>query len=50
MISLPGNRRIGSDLIAGIFYVVGQDDCENLVSLSPELIETYMTCFWEVET
>ena len=50
LIGLPGNRRIGTDIIAGVFYVVGQDEEGNLVSLSPELMETYKARFWKPET
>ena len=50
LIGLPGNRRLGTDIIAGVFYVVGQDEEGNLVSLSSELMETYKTRFWEPET
>ena len=50
LIGLPGNRKIGADIITGVFYVVGQDEEGNRVSLSPELMETYKNRFWEPET
>ena len=50
LIGLPGNRQIGTDIIAGVFYVAGQDEEGNLVSLSPTLLETYKARFREPET
>ena len=50
LIGLPGNRRIGCDVIAGVFYIVGQNNHGDLVSLAPELIETCKAQFWESES
>ena len=49
LIGLPGNRRIGRDVIAGVFYVIGSDRHHNLVSLTNQQLETYKTRFWEPE-
>ena len=49
LIGLPGNRRIGADVIAGVFYVVGHDEYGELISLSTEKIENYQARFWEPE-
>ena len=49
LIGLPGNRRIGSDVIAGVFYVIGSDHRHNLVSLTEQQLETYKNRFWEPE-
>ena len=49
LIGLPGNRRIGSDVIAGVFYVIGSDYHHNLVSLTDQQLETYKARFWEPE-
>jgi hypothetical protein len=29
LLGLEGNRRLGGDIIAGVFYVVGEDKCGN---------------------
>lgn len=47
LIGLEGNRRLGSDIIAGVFYVVGEDGRGNLTSLPQELLEAYRLRFWE---
>lgn len=49
LIGLEGNRRIGHDIIAGVFYVAGEDDCGNLTSLSQDKIVLYMERFREPE-
>ena len=49
LIGLEGNRRIGSDIIAGVFYVVGEDGHGNLVSLPKDLLQAYQRRFWEPE-
>ena len=33
LIGLEGNRRLGNDILVGVFYVVGEDGRGNLVSL-----------------
>ena len=49
LIGLEGNRRLGSDIIVGVFYITGADDEGNLVSLSEEKIKHYTEQFWEPE-
>ena len=50
LINLEGNRRLGSDIIVGVFYICESDDEGNLVSLSEEKIKYYTERFWEPET
>ena len=45
LIGLPLNRWIGHDIIAGVFYVVGQDENGNFTSLSDERMAYYMKRF-----
>lgn len=49
LLGLPGNRRIGMDVIAGVFYIVGEDLDGELVSLPEEAIQRYSARFWEPE-
>ena len=49
LIGLEGNRRIGNDIITGVFYVVGEDGHGNLTSLSEDLLQAYQRHFWEPE-
>lgn len=49
LLGLKGNRRLGGDIIAGVFYVVGEDNCGNFVSLTEAQIERYSKHFWEPE-
>ena len=49
LIGLEGNRRWGNDIIAGVFYVVGEDGCGNLTSLPDVEMEKYKELFWEPE-
>ena len=49
LIGLEGNRRIGRDIIAGVFYVVGVNDEGDLDSLPREKIQQYMERFREPE-
>ena len=49
LINLEGNRRLGSDIIVGVFYITGADDEGNLVSLSEEKIKHYTERFWAPE-
>jgi hypothetical protein len=50
LISLEGNRRVGDDIIVGVFYITGEDKEGNLVSLSEQKIKHYTKRFWEPET
>ena len=49
LLGLEGNRRLGSDILAGVFYVVGEDKCGNFVSLTEKQIEQYCKRFWTPE-
>ena len=49
LLGLSGNRRIGMDVIAGVFYIVGEDGDGELVSLPDEVIQRYAARFWEPE-
>ena len=48
LIDLPGNRRIGDDIIAGVFYICGSDE-EDLCSLAEDKLEYYKDLFFEPE-
>ena len=49
LLGLEGNRRLGRDIIAGVFYVVGEDKRGNFVSLTEAQLEHYSKRFWEPE-
>ena len=49
LIGLEGNRRLGRDIITGVFYIFSEDDEGNLVSLTDEKIKHYTEHFWEPE-
>ena len=49
LLNLEGNRRLSADIIAGVFYVVGEDKCGNFVSLTETQIEQYSKRFWAPE-
>lgn len=44
----PGNRRVGNDIIAGDFFIVG-DGGEDFRSLTEIEIDTVLQRFWQVE-
>ena len=46
---LQPNRRLGYDVLCGVFYVTGQDNRGNLTSLSPAAIERYQKVFAKPE-
>lgn len=46
---LKGNRRIGKQILAGVFYVVGMQDGK-LASLSDKRISQYEIALWEPES
>lgn len=48
VIGMDGNRRIHGDVIAGPFFVVGEDG-ENFRSLTDEEMEKYAERFQEIE-
>lgn len=47
LIGLEGNRRVGSDIIAGVFYIMSEGEDGELVSLREEKIKYYTEKFWE---
>jgi hypothetical protein len=49
LIPLQGNRHIGDDIIAGVFYIVGDDNEGNFCSLSEDAMKKYAAIFWEPE-
>ena len=49
LLGLEGNRRIGHDVIAGVFYVIAEDGQGNFKSLPKAAIEKYKERFWEPE-
>jgi hypothetical protein len=50
LIGLDGNRRVGRDIIVGVFYVMTEDREGNLISLSEKKIQYYQKLFWEPQT
>ena len=46
LLGLEGNRRLGGDILAGVFYVVGEDKYGNFVSLTETQREHYSKHFW----
>jgi len=49
LIGLEGNRRLGDDIIAGTFYVCGNDAEGNLTSLNDADMKKYEELFYEPE-
>jgi len=49
LIALQPNRRLGGDVLVGVFYVVGQDEEGNLGSLEPADLEHYKQIFAKPE-
>lgn len=49
ILDLKANRKVGSDIIAGTFFIAGDDGSESLVSLTDEQIDKYMQQFYEIE-
>ena len=49
LIGLAPNRRLGRDVLCGVFYVTGQDSHGNLASLSSAEIEKYKRVFAQPE-
>ena len=45
LMGLAPNRRFGSDILCGVFYVVGQDEEGHLTSLPSVAIERYRHIF-----
>ena len=49
LLGLKGNRKIGSHILAGVFYIVGVG-AGALASLPDDLMEHYTELYWEPET
>ena len=49
LINLMPNRRLGDDIICGVFYVTGQNEDGDLTSLTDEQIEHYSEVFGNIE-
>lgn len=49
LLNLEPNRRLGRDILCGVFYVTGQNKQGDLCSLSPAAIEMYSKRFAEPE-
>ena len=49
LMNLQANRRVGRDVIAGTFFIAGDDGSEDLVSLTDEQINEYKERFHELE-
>ena len=47
--NLQANRRVGRDVIAGTFFIAGDDESEDLVSLTDEQVNEYKERFHELE-
>lgn len=50
LIGLAPNRRLGDDILCGVFYVVAEDEEGELVSLTPEQVEKYSEFFGTFES
>ena len=49
LIGLEPNRRLGSDILCGVFYVLGTDDEGEFTSLGPAELERYSQMFAKPE-
>ena len=49
LIELPGNRRVGDDVIAGTFYICGGNEEGDLCSLPADKMNYYEKMFYEPE-
>ena len=49
LIGLEPNRRLGDDILCGVFYVTGNGE-EDLASLSDDLVEEYSKVFEKPES
>ena len=50
LIGLDGNRRLGDDILVGVFYIMSKNEDGELLSLSEKKIKRYTELFWEPET
>ena len=49
LIGLPPNRRLGRDILCGVFYVTGQDKHGNLASVKDSSLQRYGALFHDFE-
>lgn len=49
LIGLEGNRRLGNDILVGVFYIMSENEEGELLSLTPKKIKHYTNLFWEPE-
>lgn len=47
LIGLAPNRRLGEDILCGVFYVVAENEDGELISLTEEQLDHYSKLFWE---
>lgn len=50
LIGLEGNRRLGNDILVGVFYIMSENEDGELLSLTEQKIKHYTSLFWEPET
>ena len=50
LIGLEGNRRLGNDILVGVFYIMSENEDGELISLSERKIKHYSNILWEPET
>ena len=50
LIGLEGNRRLGDDILVGVFYIMSENEDGELISLTDRKIKHYTNVFWEPET
>ena len=49
LIGLEGNRRLGDDILVGVFYIMSENEDGELVSLTEGKIKRYTELFWKPE-
>ena len=49
LIGLEPNRRLGDDILCGVFYVVAEDEEGELTSLTSEQVEKYSEFFGHID-
>ena len=47
LLGLTPNRRLGEDILCGVFYVVAENEDGELMSLTPAQKEHYSQMFWD---
>ena len=50
LIGLEGNRRLGDDILVGVFYIMSENEDGELISLTERKIKHYTNVFWEPES